>query len=143
MAYAYAKHRTRIIRTQEQIDDLLTGLGVLSLTLYSDMETKIHYLRPIAMLENCAGFNILYLQGRRHQKMSMLGSLPLWSKFSRLRVDDIPMIRLHILLKEPFNRQHIKFLKDSITRSLDKMGLQNNYEVWSFLDLLDNTSQVS
>jgi hypothetical protein len=56
------------------------------------------------MLENCAGFNMLFLQGRRFQKMSMLGSLPVWSKFSRLRMDEIPMIRLHILLKEPFNR---------------------------------------
>ena len=56
------------------------------------------------MLENCAGFNMLFLQGRMFQKMSMLGSLPVWSKFSRLRMDEIPMIRLHILLKEPFNR---------------------------------------
>ena len=71
--------------------------------------------------------------------MLMLGSLPLRSKFSRLRMDDIPMIRLHIFLKEPFNRQHIKFLKDSITRSLDKMGLKDNYEIWSYQDLLDNT----
>jgi hypothetical protein len=71
--------------------------------------------------------------------MAMLGSLPVWSKFSRLRMDETPMTRLHILLKEPFNRQHIKFLKDSITRSLDKMGLKDNYEIWSYLDLLDNT----
>lgn len=91
------------------------------------------------MLENCAGFNILYLQGRRFTKMSMLGSLPIWSKFSRLRMDEIPMIRLHIFLKEPFNRQQIKFLKDSITRSLDKMGMKDNYEIWSYQDLLDNT----
>lgn len=93
-------------------------------------------------MENCAGFNILYLQGRRFQKMAMLGSLPLWSKFSRLRMDEIPMTRLHILLKEPFNRQHIKFLKDSITRSLDNHGLKDNYEIWSYLDLLDNTEHV-
>jgi hypothetical protein len=58
-------------------------------------------------------------------------------------MDEIPMIRLHIFLKEPFNRQHIKFLKDSIQKSLDKAGLKDNYEVWSFQDLLDNTEQVS
>lgn len=69
----------------------------------------------------------------------MLGSIPVFGKFSRMRMDEIPMIRLHIFLKEPFNRQHIKFLKDSITRSLDKMGLKDNYEVWSFQDLLDNS----
>jgi hypothetical protein len=84
------------------------------------------------MLQNCAGFNILYLAGRRSTKQHMLGSLPLWSKFSRVRMDEIPMIRLHIFLKEPFNRQHIKFLKDSIQKSLDKAGLKDNYEVWSF-----------
>lgn len=58
-------------------------------------------------------------------------------------MDQIPMIRLHILLKEPFNREHIKFLKDSITSSLDKIGFKDKYEIWSYLDLLDNTSQVS
>jgi hypothetical protein len=47
-------------------------------------------------------------------------------------MDDMPMIRLHILLKEPFNRQHIKFLKDSLTKSLDKHGLKDSYEIWSF-----------
>ena len=53
------------------------------------------------------------------------------------------MIRLHILLKEPFNRDHIKFLKDSITNSLDKLGLKDDYEIWSFQDLIDNTHKVS
>lgn len=69
----------------------------------------------------------------------MLGSLPLWSKFSRKRMDELPMTRLQILLKEPFNRQHIKFLKDSVTRALDKMGMKDSYEIWSYQDLLDNT----
>ncbi len=49
------------------------------------------------------------------------------------------MIKLHILLKEPSNREHIKFLKDSITNSLNKLGLKDNYEVWSYQDLLDDT----
>jgi len=49
------------------------------------------------------------------------------------------MTRLQILLKEPFNRQHIKFLKDSVTRALDKMGMKDSYEIWSYQDLLDNT----
>lgn len=53
------------------------------------------------------------------------------------------MIKLHILLKEPSNREHIKFLKDSITNSLNKLGLKDNYEVWSYQDLLDDTHQVS
>ncbi len=38
-------------------------------------------------MDNCAGFNMLFLQGRRFAKQSMLSSLPLWSKFSRLRMD--------------------------------------------------------
>lgn len=72
----------------------------------------------------------------------MLSSLPLYSKFSKLTIDEIPMIRLHILLKEPFNRTQIKFLKDSIAKSLDKAGLRENYEIWSFQDLLDNSKQA-
>lgn len=44
----------------------------------------------------------------------MLGSLPLWLKFSQLRLDQTPMIRLHIMLKESQNKEQIKFLKDSI-----------------------------
>jgi hypothetical protein len=94
-------------------------------------------------MENCAGFNMLFLQGRRFSKQSMLSSLPVWSKFSRLGMDNIPMIRLHILLKEPFNKEHIKFLKESITSSLDKTGFKDKYEIWSYIDLLENTGQVS
>ena len=67
----------------------------------------------------------------------------MWSKLSRLRIDELPMIKLHILLKEPTNREHIKFLKDSITNSLNKLGLKDNYEIWSYQDLLDDTHQVS
>lgn len=73
----------------------------------------------------------------------MLSGLPMWSKMSRLKIDELPMIRLHILLKEPSNREHIKFLKDSITNSLNKLGLKDNYEIWSYQDLLDNTHNVS
>jgi hypothetical protein len=58
-------------------------------------------------------------------------------------MDNIPMIRLHILLKEPFNKEHIKFLKESITSSLDKTGFKDKYEIWSYIDLLENTGQVS
>jgi hypothetical protein len=54
-----------MVRTQEQIDRLELGVGVLPLTLYSDMEEKIQYLRPVKMMENCAGFKMLFLQGRR------------------------------------------------------------------------------
>ena len=75
---------------------------------------------------------MLHKQGRRYSKLSMLGGIPMWSKLSRLRVDEIPMIRLHILLKEPQNREHVKFLKDSITNSLNKLGMKENYQVWSY-----------
>lgn len=61
MAFAHARHRSRPVRTQTQIENNEVGVGVLSLTLYSDMEDKIQYLRPIKMMDNCAGFNMLYL----------------------------------------------------------------------------------
>lgn len=52
------------------------------------------------------------------------------------------MIRLHIMLKEPHNSEHIKFLKDSIQNSLDKTGLKDLYEVWAFQDLIESTAQA-
>jgi len=67
----------------------------------------------------------------------------MWSKYSRLRIDEIPMMRLHILLKEPQNRDYIKFLKDSITNSLNNIGQKDSYEIWSYQDLLDEKHQVS
>jgi len=69
--------------------------------------------------------------------------MPMWSKYSRLRIDEIPMMRLHILLKEPQNRDYIKFLKDSITNSLNNIGQKDSYEIWSYQDLLDEKHQVS
>lgn len=67
----------------------------------------------------------------------------MWSKMSSKHIADTPMIKLHILLKEPKNREHIKFLKDSITNSLNKLGLKDNYDIWSFQDVVDNTASVS
>jgi len=102
------------------------------LSLYSQSEHKVHYVRPIALLDSCAGFYFYYLEGRRFARFSALSSMPMWSKYSRLRIDEIPMMRLHILLKEPQNRDYIKFLKDSITNSLNNIGQKDNYEIWSY-----------
>ena len=47
-------------------------------------------------------------------KTDGLISLPMYAKYSRLRLDQIPMTRLLLDMREPYNRDHIKFLKDSM-----------------------------
>ena len=53
------------------------------------------------------------------------------------------MERLLIKLKEPDNREHIKFLKDAISNTLDRVGMKNKYQVWSHKDMQDTTKEVS
>lgn len=42
------------------------------------------------------------------------------------------MQRLLIKLHDPTNKEHIKFLKDSITNKLDRSGLKDKFEIWSY-----------
>lgn len=67
-------------------------------------------------------------------------SLPMFAKYSRKRVDDIPMERLLVKLKNPQDEKQIRFLKESIEKALDKQGMRDMYEIWSYQDLV-KTSQ--
>jgi len=42
------------------------------------------------------------------------------------------MNRLLVKLKEPANKEHIKFLKDAITNNLDRLGLKDKFDIWSY-----------
>ena len=53
------------------------------------------------------------------------------------------MTRLLLDMHEPYNRSHIKYLKDSLQSLLDSEGLKDQYTVFSYLDIIDNTSKVS
>jgi len=88
-------------------------------------------------MEYCPGFTMAGLIGRRHQRQASLASLPLFAKYSRIRMSEIPMAKLLIKLKEPQNRDHIKNLKDAMTNSLEADGLKDKFTIWSYMDVLD------
>lgn len=76
-------------------------------------------------------------------KTDGLISLPMYAKYSRLRLDQIPMTRLLLDMHEPYNRDHIKFLKDSMQTILEFEGLKDQYTIFTFNDILDNSVKVS
>jgi hypothetical protein len=53
------------------------------------------------------------------------------------------MTRLLLDMHEPYNRSHIKFLKDSMQSLLDNDGLKDQYTIFAYHDVLDNSSKVS
>lgn len=53
------------------------------------------------------------------------------------------MYRLLIRLREPDNREHITFLKAAVESTLDRSGMKDKFEVWSYKDLQDTTKEVS
>ena len=65
------------------------------------------------MTNYAPGFSIPGKRGRKLPKTDALISLPMFAKYSGLRLDQIPMTRLLVDLHEPYNLSHIKFLKDS------------------------------
>lgn len=61
MALAYVRYFARVLRTQEQIDSHELGKSTQILKTYSDTEILETIIRPIGMMENCAGFILPYL----------------------------------------------------------------------------------
>jgi len=45
-------------------------------------------------------------------------------------------------MHEPYNRSHIKFLKDSMQSLLDNDGLKDQYTIFAYHDVLDNSSKA-
>lgn len=52
------------------------------------------------------------------------------------------MTRLLLDMQEPNNRSHIKHLKDSIQSLLDNEGLKDQYTIFAYQDVLDNSSKA-
>ena len=76
-------------------------------------------------------------------KTDSLISLPMYAKYSRKQMDQIPMTRLMIDLHEPSNTKHIKQLKDAMQSVLDNEGLKDQYSIFAYQDILDNSTNVS
>lgn len=60
----------------------------------------------------------------------------MFAKYARKRVNEIPLERLLVKLKNPQDEKQIRFLKESIEKVLDKQGMRDMYEIWSYNDLV-------
>lgn len=99
----------------------------------------IYLMRNVWYLDGVPGFNMVGATGRRGSRQDALLSMPMYAKFARLRLKQLPMQRLLVKLREPSNKEHIKFLKDSITNKLDRLGLKDKFDVWSYQDMLQSS----
>ena len=109
----------------------------------SDLSLRTYFIRMLYALEGCPGLIMTGRTGRRIPKASTITSLPMYAKYARIRIDDLPMERLLIKLKDTFNREQIKLLKDLLTNCLDNSGLKEQYEIWSYADEIDTSKNVS
>ena len=93
------------------------------------METEHHnfeyMMRQLWGLEYCPGLNVMGRLSRKYPYQDALTSIPMYAKYARLRIDQVPMSRLLIKLKDQSNKAHIKFLKDSLQRVLEQEGLRD------------------
>jgi hypothetical protein len=101
------------------------------------------FSRIVWELEGCPGFIMNGRSGRRLSKHGTAVSLPMFAKYSRINIDDIPMNKLLIKLKDPFNAKHINKIKHALVNSLENQGLHNLYEIWSYSDEIETSKSVS
>lgn len=52
-------------------------------------------------------------------------SIPMFAKYARLNLDQVPMTRLLLDMHEPYNNEHIKHLKDNLQSILEAEGLKD------------------
>ena len=101
------------------------GSYFIRLILERDLSNTEYMTRPIWMTNYAPGFLIPGKRGRKLAKTDALMSLPMYAKFARLRIDQIPMQRLVLDLHEPDNRSHIDFVKEALQTILDSEGLKD------------------
>ena len=119
------------------------GSVMMVISFETEMQ-KTHYnWRPLWQMEYCPGFTMAGKIGRRMGRQTSVASLPLFAKYARVRLSEIPMSKLLIKLKEPENRVHLKHLKDAMQNSMEEDGLKDCFTIWSYIDVLDNASNVS
>ena len=100
------------------------GSFLFKLMLDTDLDSTEYIQRPIWMSQYAPGFVIPGKRARKILELDALVSLPMFAKYSKTRIDQIPMNRLLFDLHEPFNRSHNKFLKDAMQTILDAEGLK-------------------
>ena len=87
---------------------------MFKLALETDISNTEYSQRPIWMTNYAPGFQIPGKRGRKMPKTDALISLPMFAKYSRLRLDQIPMTRLLLDLHDPYDRNALKLIKDSL-----------------------------
>ena len=129
----------------DQPERIANGHGsfLYKLMLESDLSTTEYIQRPIFMTNYAPGFKIPGKRGRKMANTDALVSLPLYAKYSRQRIDQISFTRLLIDPVDPYNRASNKFLKDSIQTILEAEGLKDQYTIFAYQDILDNSENVS
>ena len=137
------KFKLKTLYDQEDIDNLKYGPLMMKVNFESELSLRTYFIRILYALEGCPGLIMTGRTGRRIPKASTITSLPMFAKYARIRIDDLPMERLLVKLKDPFNREQIKLLKDLLTNSLDNSGLKEQYEIWSYADEIDTSKNVS
>ena len=109
----------------DRIENKEYGNFVMKLRMETD-QYMIEYLqRALWTLEYCPGFNIMGRGSRKLPYQDGLISIPMYAKYARLRLDQVPMEKLAIKLKDPTNKSHIKFLKDALQQTLEQEGFKD------------------
>ena len=67
----------------------------------------------------------------KQSKHSILVSLPMYCYFSNLMIEEVPFERLFIKLRDPNNKEQIKFLTDRFKDLMEAEKEEDKYEVWS------------
>ena len=80
---------------------------------------RSYFTRMVWELEGCPGFIMLGRSGRRLSKHGTAVSLPMFAKYNRINIDEIPMNKLLIKLKDPMNVKHISKIKHGIVNCLE------------------------
>ena len=91
----------------------------MKFSLESDTKLRTYFVRIVWELEGCPGLVMNGRTGRRLSKHSAVTSLPMFAKYARININDLPMQKLLIKMKDPFNLKHIKILKDELVFNLD------------------------
>ena len=120
MGFIESLYMVNVLHDQpEKIEKGQYGSFLFKLLLESDLSTREYIQRPIWLANYAPGFQIPGKRGRKMTKTDSVISLPMYAKYSRLNLDQIPMTRLLLNMHEPDNHDHIKHLKDSLVKILE------------------------
>ena len=94
------RYGSYVLHDSQRLEDDKWGSIVMVISFETQMQ-KTHYVwRPLWQMEYCPGFTMAGKIGRRMPKQASLASLPLFAKYARVRMSEIPMTKLLVKLKD-------------------------------------------